>query len=217
MRRVAVLLLVLIGWMSACYASTRTVAVFDLNNFEDWTYTGSYEVNRDNISHLYMNLYGSKVLESPELNLEGLDSISVNVAYAAKSSGYAARKLALTYTLKGADDAQLASVTVPAVAGLVEQEMVAVLPVTANAARLVLAALKADLDDCAAVRSVTITGYFNAIQGDVNGDGSVDVSDINEIVNCITGESQSKGADVNGDGVVDISDVNLVINLMLGA
>lgn len=55
--------------------------------------------------------------------------------------------------------------------------------------------------------------------GDVNGDGVVDMSDMNIAINVILGKGQfadNPGADVNGDGVVDMSDLNSVINLILG-
>ena len=50
---------------------------------------------------------------------------------------------------------------------------------------------------------------------DVTGDGKVDVSDVNEVINVVLGKSTAS-ADVTGDGKVDISDVNAVINVMLG-
>ena len=56
-------------------------------------------------------------------------------------------------------------------------------------------------------------------KGDVNGDGVVDITDANILINVTLGkDSASKyaGADVTGDGVVDIADVNAVLNLILG-
>ena len=50
---------------------------------------------------------------------------------------------------------------------------------------------------------------------DLNGDGKVDITDVNEVINVVLGKSVA-AADVNGDGKVDISDVNMVINAMLG-
>ena len=55
----------------------------------------------------------------------------------------------------------------------------------------------------------------NSLAADVTGDGKVDISDVNEVINVVLGKSVA-AADVNGDGVVDISDVNMVINAMLG-
>lgn len=58
------------------------------------------------------------------------------------------------------------------------------------------------------------------ILGDVNGDGVVDVADVNHVVNAVlmqvAGNEWTDMCDVNGDGVVDVADVNMVINVMLG-
>ena len=53
--------------------------------------------------------------------------------------------------------------------------------------------------------------------GDVTADGTVDISDINAIINIMLGKApQTYASDVTGDDNVDISDVNAVINIMLG-
>lgn len=53
---------------------------------------------------------------------------------------------------------------------------------------------------------------------DINGDGSIDISDVVCIVNKILGTSSDEGDsyDVNGDGKVDISDVVTLVNVILG-
>ena len=51
---------------------------------------------------------------------------------------------------------------------------------------------------------------------DVNGDGRVDVDDLNEVVNAILELPASANGDVNGDGRVDVDDLNEVINMILG-
>lgn len=60
---------------------------------------------------------------------------------------------------------------------------------------------------------------MKALRGDVNGDGLVNVSDINVVVNIILGGKASpeviKRADVNGDGMITISDINLLISIIL--
>ena len=57
------------------------------------------------------------------------------------------------------------------------------------------------------------------LKGDVNGDGSVNISDINAVVNIIQGyhadAETMQRADVNGDGSVNISDLNEIINIIL--
>ena len=58
---------------------------------------------------------------------------------------------------------------------------------------------------------------FTDVQGDVDGDGEVDVTDVNFIINIVLGKNQSVDtADVNGDGKIDVTDVNNVINIILG-
>ena len=53
------------------------------------------------------------------------------------------------------------------------------------------------------------------LKGDVNGDGSVNIADINVIIDLILKGANSATADVNNDGTVNISDINLVIDLIL--
>ena len=53
--------------------------------------------------------------------------------------------------------------------------------------------------------------------GDINGDGIVDIADVNAVINMMLGKQPATdAADLDGNGKVDISDVNAVINLMLG-
>ncbi len=63
-------------------------------------------------------------------------------------------------------------------------------------------------------------GGTTYLLGDINGDGNVDVSDINAIINIMLGKAQASDfvgiADVTGDNSIDVSDVNAVINIMLG-
>ncbi len=57
--------------------------------------------------------------------------------------------------------------------------------------------------------------------GDVTGDGTVDISDVNAIINIMLGKTVTSdellvASDLTGDGKVDITDVNNAINMMLG-
>ena len=56
------------------------------------------------------------------------------------------------------------------------------------------------------------------IQGDVSGDGRVNVSDVATLINMILGvvPTEESTADVNGDGRVNVSDVSALINIILG-
>ena len=55
------------------------------------------------------------------------------------------------------------------------------------------------------------------LPGDLNGDGQVDIADVNAVINMMLGKvSATPAGDVTGDYSVDIADVNAVINIMLG-
>ena len=56
-------------------------------------------------------------------------------------------------------------------------------------------------------------------KGDVNGDGDVNIADINKLISIILGgEDDTEGrSDVNGDGDVNIGDINAVIAIILAA
>ena len=56
----------------------------------------------------------------------------------------------------------------------------------------------------------------SAASGDVNGDGAVDIDDVNLIINQMLNINTGMNCDANGDGRVDIDDLNLVINALLG-
>lgn len=56
-----------------------------------------------------------------------------------------------------------------------------------------------------------------SIIGDIDGDNSVDIADLNCVINMVLGlETDDKGrGDVTGDGLVDIADVNYIIDIIL--
>ena len=56
----------------------------------------------------------------------------------------------------------------------------------------------------------------SAAKGDVNGDGEVNIADVNAVIDVILNEENNPAGDVNGDGEVNIADVNYIINIILG-
>ena len=52
------------------------------------------------------------------------------------------------------------------------------------------------------------------VDGDVNGDGTVDVADISNIITIMADGSNNRAGDVNGDGTVDVADISNVITIM---
>jgi hypothetical protein len=58
-------------------------------------------------------------------------------------------------------------------------------------------------------------GEQPGIKGDVNGDGEVNIADVNAIIDMILSGSMDAKGDVNGDGEVNIADVNAIIDIIL--
>ncbi len=60
-------------------------------------------------------------------------------------------------------------------------------------------------------------GGGDGVTGDVNGDGIVDITDVNMVINMVLGKvDKTTAGDIDGSGDIDITDVNSVINIMLG-
>ena len=72
------------------------------------------------------------------------------------------------------------------------------------------------LDAMAGIRYVL---HIEDKTGDANGDGEVNISDINTVINIILGaatdDDTRRRSDVNNDGEVNISDINAIINMIL--
>lgn len=68
--------------------------------------------------------------------------------------------------------------------------------------------------------TITLKFMYTGVKGDVNGDDSVDIADVNILINIILGIDDAANYEgralVNDDDVVDIADVNLLINTILG-
>ena len=63
-------------------------------------------------------------------------------------------------------------------------------------------------------------GAITTIPGDVDGNGLVDVDDVNATINLILLFDQYKdrypgNADLDGNGLIDVDDVNALINIIL--
>ena len=59
--------------------------------------------------------------------------------------------------------------------------------------------------------------YRGTIKGDVNGDGEMNIADVNALIDMILDGQISATGDVNGDNEINIADVNAVISLILGS
>jgi hypothetical protein len=54
-----------------------------------------------------------------------------------------------------------------------------------------------------------------SLPGDVNGDGEVNIADVNAVIDMILGGNMTLAGDVNGDGEVNIADVNTLSDFIL--
>ena len=65
------------------------------------------------------------------------------------------------------------------------------------------------------------SGYSNEVYklisliGDLNGDGFVNVLDVQIMINAILGIAPNSGADLNGDGSVNVLDLQILVNMVL--
>ena len=55
----------------------------------------------------------------------------------------------------------------------------------------------------------------DGLKGDVNGDGEVNIADVNTVIDVILGGNNNMNCDVNCDHEVNIADVNTVIDIIL--
>lgn len=64
-------------------------------------------------------------------------------------------------------------------------------------------------------KGVTTGSVTNVVKGDVDGDGLVDGSDIQTVINCIFGDMYNENADVNGDYVISGTDIQEIILIIV--
>ena len=60
-----------------------------------------------------------------------------------------------------------------------------------------------------------IVGIDMDLPGDINDDGAVNITDVNQIIQAVMSDRNDENCDVNSDGSINIADINAVINLIL--
>ena len=63
---------------------------------------------------------------------------------------------------------------------------------------------------------IVISRDDGSIPGDVNGDGEVNIADVNAVIDGILGGTGNAACDVNGDHEINIADINALIDMILG-
>ena len=71
--------------------------------------------------------------------------------------------------------------------------------------------------EVADVTDIYLPYLDGGITGDVNGDGEVNIGDLNAVITMILSNSSEAAGDVNDDGEVNIGDVNAIIGIILSA
>ena len=72
--------------------------------------------------------------------------------------------------------------------------------------------------DYFAINDVKLTPKQSVKRGDLNGDGSVDVTDVTELISAVLNGTpvDHAVADMDGNDIIDVTDVTALISLVLG-
>ena len=75
-------------------------------------------------------------------------------------------------------------------------------------------------EDCAWIDYISfppaVLNDDQGMLGDINGDGSVSVLDVVQIINMVLNSDYNDVSDINGDSTVDVLDIILIVNIILG-
>ena len=218
MRRIVLFFITL----TAVAALSQQLPQFAYNNYDGWTYNNpGIPLNADNIGgsriSLYVNSEGlALMLTSPVFSCQGLDNLQATVKWKSRS-----QSIGLTMALDDADGVPIDStVCYPASAGSQQTLQFSLdVPPGLASARLRFVSWDANVDNCGAVKSVSLTGESTdppSTPGDIDGDGQVNIADVTALIDLLlSGNVGNNAADVDGDGQVSISDVTALIDILL--
>ena len=207
------------------FAHAQKLAEFNLNSFENWTYTRSgVELNSNTICANKVNLYGNYKLVSPLFSVKTVKYVRVQVMMISKDYSqpkYNHSKASPTLELLNEQGEVVATKKHAYSEALPQQDFVDYLAVPEGANKLMMriSAPRADVNSADAIHELVLTasiGDGSIVVGDVNGDGHIDVSDVSDVTSIVLGNKVTDDvADINGDGNIDSSDVTALINLIL--
>ena len=237
MRRLLLLIASVVATVAVnAQAVGDTLATFAMTNYTGWTYTRSdTELNQTNIGKNKISLFTSSAgnvfaLLSPSFTLDTRHNAvrvdaRMHVNVPAELTSFDTDLLQLDMELYNSNNGKvLKKVHVPATADLDQTMSGTFLREDLGDAEILqlrLVAPRADKNLNLAVRKVTVVGLAgeNHVYGDVNGDGNIDVIDINILINIILAVDSADDypyPDANQDGSIDAQDINLLIGIILG-
>ena len=190
---------------------------FDYQNFVNWTYNNQgYPLTSENISMNRIRLYGDLALTSNEFDCRGMDSIKVRVQYVTDQfadEGFDLDKVALYVDLLDENDevADGIVIIVPKKANRQYLNGTVGVKKGLSRTRMRFMAPMADINCTCA-----ITKVFTTLKGDLNGDCSIDVTDLNLLIDAVINGNHLDNSDIDGDGFVDVTDISILISKILG-
>ena len=178
-----------------------------------WDFTDA-GIWSDNIRHGELVCRMGKTSSSAIAMAEDVEGGTSAIAFWAASYGSDSdAKLTVEFsTNKGSSWSELGSFTVTRGA---LQHIIMDIPLEGSARfRIVQSSgMRVNIDD------ITIYGRAQepGLKGDVNGDGEVNIADINTVIDAILSNNGNSNCDVNGDSEVNIADANTIIDIILGS
>ena len=224
----------LVASIAVSTAMSQSLPQFSSNSFEGWEYNNpGIQLTANNIGGGKIVLYTASngltlTLTSPVFPCMGIESISSVVNWYTKNSSNSSFDLsrtALTLAIDNEQGEPLDSVTVtPTTHGVSTHTLTLTIavPQGLSRARLRFVSWNANVVSCGAVRSATFTSVGEPLvigqPGDVDGDGTVNISDVTALIDYLLSDSADinlDNSDVDTDGAVNITDVTTLIDMLL--
>lgn len=189
---------------------------FDYQNFLNWTYTnGAYDLTSENISMNRIVLFGNRSLTSPAFDCNGMDSIKVRLQYVTdqfNSPGFDLDKITIEVSFLDEDDnaVSFAPMYVPKKASRQYLNERVEVPHGLTRCKLRFMAPLADINCSGAV-----TRIYTSINGDLDGDCTIDVTDLSLLISVVLGRETNANSDIDGNGITDVADINMLITKIL--
>ena len=232
MKRAFTALLITASIALAC--TGQALPQFNSESFDGWIYNNpGVELTKGNIAGskvvLYVNSQGLVLtLTSPPFSCQGIDTIKAEVKWITRyyyAPQFHLERTALTLAIDNGQGIPMDSITcTPTTPGTSTHWLQFAIPVPTglDTCQLRFVSWNADVNSCGAVNRINTTAVTSTTDGktigDLDGDGSISVSDVTDLITLIlygTGNTDVAVADVDQDGSISVSDVTRLIERVL--